>query len=677
MSTHKSIDRICCIIIVLALLLTGGIAYAAVTSPQEAEYTMGYETRLFDTGKVHIIDIQMDDWDSFIASCEDEAYAACTVIIDNEVRKNVAIRAKGNTSLRNVSQLGSERYSFKIEFDHYETGKTYYGLDKLSLNNLIQDNTMMKDYLSYQLMGQFGVNAPLSSYAYVTVNGEDWGLYLAVEGIEDAFLERNNDGNGELYKPDSMDMGGGRGNGRDFDMNARAQEEETLVSNDEMTPKLPEGMENMAGQIPGGRGQMPGGMPPEMPEGMENMAGQMPGGRGQMPGGMPPGMPEGMENMADQMPQGTEQLPEGFPGDWNGQMPSELPEGMSEMEGRMPGGMFGGNGSADVKLQYIDDDPDSYSNIFGNAKTDITMADQSRLIASLKSLSAGENIPEIVDMDGVMRYFVVHNYLCNGDSYTGGMIHNYYLYENEGKLSMLPWDYNLAFGGFQSYDATSTVNDPIDSPVSGSNGEDRPMVAWIFDDGEYQAQYHALFAEFLNGTDIAAIIDAAEELIEPYVERDPSKFCSYEEFKQGVETLRTFCGLRTQSIRGQLDGSIPSTTEGQNADSTALIDASSLTIADMGSMEREMGAMRGPFAGNWEKPEDMQMPSEGEMPPMDFPMQGMQMPEEGFITPGDGMVFPVHGGRENTIGAQAWIMLGGSAAVLVLGLLLTRLFRRK
>lgn len=624
MSTHKSIDRICCILIVLALLLTSIMVYGA-SGVQRTGQTMGYEDRLFDTEKVHTIDVQMEDWDNFIASCEDEAYAPCTVIIDNEVGRNVAIRAKGNTSLRNISQLDSQRYSFKIEFDHYEAGKSYYGLDKLSLNNLIQDNTMMKDYLSYQLMECFGVNAPLSSYAYVTVNGEDWGLYLAVEGIEDAFLERNYGGEGELYKPDSMEMGGGRGNGRDFDMNAREQDEETLAQNDEM--------------------------PPEMPEGMENMAGQM--------------------------PQGTGQLPDGFPGDWNGQMLPEMPEGMPEMGGKMPGGMFGGNGGTDVKLQYIDDDPDSYSNIFDNAKTDPTAADQFRLIASLKSLNEGQNIPEVVDVDAVMRYFVVHNYLCNGDSYTGSMIHNYYLYENGGKLSMLPWDYNLAFGGFQAFDATATVNEPIDTPVSGGNVEDRPMIAWIFDDGEYQAQYHALFAEFLNGTDIAAIIDAAEELIAPYVEQDPSKFCSYEEFMQGVETLRAFCALRAESIQGQLDGTIPSTMQAQNADSTALVDASDLTIADMGSMEQGMGALRGPFDGNWEKPEGEQMPRDGELPRMDFPTQGMKMPEEGIMPPRDGMAPPVPGGKENATGVQTWITLGVSAAVLLLGLLMTRLFRKK
>ena len=68
----------------------------------------------------------------------------------------------------------------------------------------------MKDYLTYQMMDQFGVAAPLCSYVYIRVNGEDWGLYLAVEGIEEAFLRRNYGSDyGELYKPDPMNFGGG------------------------------------------------------------------------------------------------------------------------------------------------------------------------------------------------------------------------------------------------------------------------------------------------------------------------------------------------------------------------------------------------------------------------------------------------------------------------------------
>lgn len=172
MSTHRYIDRICCVSLSLMLILTTIFMNgSALVIQTVSRYTFGYEDKLFDTSRVHTIDIKMDDWDGFIESCENEEYSMCTVVIDNEAYKKVGIRAKGNTSLSSISAYGNDRYSFKIEFDHYIDNKTYYGLDKLSLNNIIQDNTYMKDYLTYQMMGYFGADSPLCSYVYITVNG--------------------------------------------------------------------------------------------------------------------------------------------------------------------------------------------------------------------------------------------------------------------------------------------------------------------------------------------------------------------------------------------------------------------------------------------------------------------------------------------------------------------------
>lgn len=260
-------------------------------------------------------------------------------------------------------------------------------------------------------------------------------------------------------------------------------------------------------------------------------------------------------------------------------------------------------GSNDVSLIYTDDDYDSYTNIFDNAKTDITDADKDRLIDSLQHLNEGVNIEAVVNVDEVIRYFVVHNFVCNFDSYTGSMIHNYYLYEEDGQLSMIPWDYNLAFGGFQgAQDTTALVNYPIDTPVSGGTIESRPMLAWIFASEEYTQLYHEYFAEFIasyfDSGYFAQMIDSVQELIAPYVEQDPTKFCTYEEFETGVATLKEFCLLRAESISGQLAGTIPATSDGQSQDSSTLIDASELNISAMGTMNNNGGMAMSGFRGN-------------------------------------------------------------------------------
>ncbi len=551
MSTHKHFDRICCVVLAVTMLLTILFANAEVFGVQKIPVVWEYENKLFDTSTVHTIDILMDDWDGFLAECKNEEYVACTVVIDNEAYKNVAIRAKGNTSLTQVESYGNDRYSFKIEFDHYDSTKSYYGLDKLCLNNIIQDNTYMKDYLTYQMMAQMGVAAPLCSYVSITVNGEDWGLYLAVEGIEEAFLQRNYGKEyGELYKPDSSGMGGGRGNGEKFDMNGFFGN-----SDDSNFSK-----ENNDGQT--------GFDFPQMPDGA---AAEFTGfGKGDMPGKN--GFDKNsMFGNGNDIPEGDGQIPDG---DRIGD------------EGR------GTNGSDDVLLKYIDDDADSYANIFNNAKTDVSDSDQQRLIEALKKLSSGGDAADAVDIERVIRYFVVHNFVLNFDSYTGSMIHNYYLYEKDGQMQMIPWDYNLAFGGFQSAGgAEKLVNYPIDSPVSGGNAEERPMIAWIFDDEEYTELYHQYFAEFISewfdNNSFEQLIDDTSAMISPYVEKDPTKFCTYEEFEKGVATLKEFCLLRAESISGQLDGTIGSTSDTQSDET--LVDSGDIQISDMGSMNNAMG----------------------------------------------------------------------------------------
>ena len=557
MSTHKWIDRICIIAVVVALLLTILFMNGEALGLQ-AISSIGYEDRLFDDSRVHTVDIVMDDWENFIETCENEQYASCTVVIDGEAFSNVGIRAKGNTSLSSVSSMGSQRYSFKIEFDQYDNSKSYYGLDKISLNNLIQDNTMMKDYLVYQMMGEMGVASPLCSYVYITVNGEEWGLYLAVEAVEESFLLRNYGADyGELYKPDSMNIANG------------GEEPGDAGSTGGENNNGSTGGEEDAGSM--------GGETDETMPGDGNSSG---GGESSEGGETNPTAPSDAGSAGGEPSQeGSAGGEPGEAGSGGGEAEGESGFGGEPTEGGSGGGEeFGGfgMGNSDVKLQYIDDDPASYSNIFGSAKTDVTEADQERLIAALKNLNSGIDLENTVDMDAVIAYFVVHNFVCNGDSYTGSIIHNYYLYEENGMLAMIPWDYNLAFGSFQAGDASGAVNASIDSPVSGGSVADRPMLGWIFEDEVYTEQYHQVFRGFMEQYFDSGVLEQkirdTVAMIEPYVQKDPTKFCTAEEFQSGVETMKQFLSLRAESVLRQLSG-----------DETP-VDTGSLNLADMGAM---------------------------------------------------------------------------------------------
>nr|WP_315988987.1 CotH kinase family protein [Desulforamulus aquiferis] len=151
----------------------------------------------------------------------------------------------------------------------------------------------------------------------------------------------------------------------------------------------------------------------------------------------------------------------------------------NEMFFKDKGGNMGASNSGG-SLQYIDDKSSSYSSIFDNAVGKSEEADYQRVIMALKALSTGTDLEKHFDVDAILKYLAAHTIVVNLDSYSSSMAQNYYIYEKDGKITILPWDYNLAWGGFQSSDAASVINFPIDTPVSGVEMADRPLLEKLF-----------------------------------------------------------------------------------------------------------------------------------------------------------------------------------------------------
>lgn len=605
MSSHKNINRICAMIAVVTVLTAFVFSYFGESLGINASETdLSYTTKLFTTDQVHTIDISIsqDDWNDLQENASDEEYQVCDVTIDGDTISNVGIRPKGNSSLSSVVSSDSERYSFKIEFDHYNDGSTYYGLDKLNLNNIISDNTYMKEYLVYNMMQSMGVVSPLCSFSAIYVNGQYFGLYLAVEGVEDAFATRNyGSESGNIYKPETQDMGdmademGDMGNmGGMNDMGGLMKVMNILTQDQIQTimTQIQAGQELDLSQILDDN-QLTAFNSVLEENGISDLSELFPSN--QMQNNMPD-----QDNTANDGGQGALSDQNAETDQSSGQMP--------DMQQGKGGGGMGGQSSNGAGLEYIDDDASSYSAIFDNAVTDTSSADEDRLISALEQMNSGENLDQVLDTEQILKYLVVHTFVDNFDSYTGSMLHNYYLREDDGQLSIIPWDYNLAFGSFMNGgdmgqdssetsidEASSLVNFPIDTPVSGDMA-DRPLVNILLSNETYLELYHQYYQEFIDsyfssGTYLGTI-EEAENLISSYVETDPTAFCSYEEFLAAVPVLEDFCSLRAESVAGQLDGSIPSTSDGQDENPDALIDASSLNIDALGNSSGMGGGMQ-------------------------------------------------------------------------------------
>ena len=459
-------------------------AYFVVERADSAADT--YAAHIFQEDTVNEINIEIDeaDWQDMLENPLEEEYHKANVTINGETVGNVAIRTKGNTSLTSVANSDSDRYSFKLDFDYYDDNGNYYGLKKLCLNNNYSDNSSMREYISYKIMGELGLDVPQCGYSNITVNGEEWGLYLAVEPVDEVFLaEHFADATGDLYKPEGM----------------------------------------------------------------------------------------------------------------------------------------GGTGA---DLVYNGDDISAYTGL--NLKTNLNSSDGKEILALMQALEDGEGLEKVLDVEKALKYIAANVALANFDSYLGMTTHNFYLYEENGRFTIIPWDMNLAFGGFgggevdiyeptkqsmggfgggdkrkdtQDNDAVTNATESTEAQADANNqpqppdnadmqgggqpsggkqpqgmpsmgSGEKPLVTTLLENETYRSMYEGYLKEiaekYFTQEYMTELVTKIHDLIAPYVQNDPTAFCTYEEFEQACSTDPTdqyslvyYAVNMAESIENQLNGGEP------------------------------------------------------------------------------------------------------------------------
>jgi len=465
-----------------------------------------YADQYFDRNSVMQINIEISEqnWADMIDNAAKEEFHEADITVNGDKYSMVYIRPKGNSSLSTISKSKFneeghlKRFSLKVNFDSLNKNQTLAGLTQLNLNNGFSDPSFIREYLGYQIFEGMGVNVPAFSFADVSINGEYFGLFLAVESILEPYLVRHfGDDSGVLYKS---------------------------VGN-----KL----------------------------------------------------------------------------------------------------TYTGKVSTDTKGLEV--------------KTGGDKADTTALMKLMKSLETGQGLEQILDVDQALRYFAVSTALVNFDSYQGNFGHNYYLYEQNGKFTVLPWDLNMAFGGFNLPGDFSSFY--IDEPTQGALAE-RPLIAALLQNETYKERYHEYLQEiidkYLNKTYLESEISRLVSLISDSVYKDPTALYTYEDFKantslsiteittekketaskdsagsttnqsqdtavrkdmmrekasfsQNTLPLLSFALATAESIQQQLKGEIPSTNNGKG-------------------MGGEMSQGPGMPPAQWENQDGMQPPPMGELP---------------------------------------------------------------
>ena len=150
---------------------------------------------LYDPGTVWVIDLQLSE--DAIKALEDDPegeYQKGTFSVAKSdgtpagvgafsTPQAMEIRLKGSASFKPLSG----KAAFKIKFP--KTGPVL-GLRKMTLNNMVEDPSMTHETLSYTLHRALGVPASRTGFAYLRLNGEDFGVYMNVENYDNVAMAK-------------------------------------------------------------------------------------------------------------------------------------------------------------------------------------------------------------------------------------------------------------------------------------------------------------------------------------------------------------------------------------------------------------------------------------------------------------------------------------------------------
>ena len=158
--------------------------------------------QFFSLAQIHTIDINVDAAGVAALLEAPRIYTPGAVTIDGDSYAQVGVRLKGQAGsfvaldgdYPEISQDGNGnpgKSAFIVDFNRYTSGQKHLGLTKLTINNMVQDDSGIHEYLGYALFRAGKVPAPRTGYAKVSFNGVAKGIYALIESPDNGeHLER-------------------------------------------------------------------------------------------------------------------------------------------------------------------------------------------------------------------------------------------------------------------------------------------------------------------------------------------------------------------------------------------------------------------------------------------------------------------------------------------------------
>src|SRR5258706_3302737 len=169
--------------------LCGHLQAASNTGPSEAD-------RLFASPQILHLRIEISPegveilrhYQFDINDLMERTNVLATVREGKTVYTNVAVHIKGH--LGSFQPLDSKP-ALTLNFDKNAKGQRFHGLQKISLNNSVQDSSYVSEQISRELFLAAGIPSPQAGHATVDLNGRMLGLFVLLEGWNKQFLKQH------------------------------------------------------------------------------------------------------------------------------------------------------------------------------------------------------------------------------------------------------------------------------------------------------------------------------------------------------------------------------------------------------------------------------------------------------------------------------------------------------
>ncbi len=176
----------------LMVFLLSGLSFA--------QNMVSVEKNFFSTDQVHSLNLKFNqqDWPYLLDSLriQGDGYLLANIEIDGKLYENVGVRYRGSKSFK----TGSKRNAFNIKLNYINKNQNHQGHEKIKLSNALRDPSLLREVMGYEIAGNY-LPTPRAGYTNLTINKENYGLFIAIEPVDKVFLTKHfGEADGSLFK---------------------------------------------------------------------------------------------------------------------------------------------------------------------------------------------------------------------------------------------------------------------------------------------------------------------------------------------------------------------------------------------------------------------------------------------------------------------------------------------